>query len=111
VKTQVGTPRFHCLVSTCGRRGAVLYGGGIFACRQCHGLIYESQREAPHGRALSRAQAIRMRLGGSGGMAEDFPERPKGMHWQTYSQLLAKAEQAEMQSWPPVALRMILNDH
>jgi hypothetical protein len=52
-----------------------------------------------------------MRLGGSGGMAEDFPERPKGMHWQTYSQLLAKAEQAEMQSWPPVALRMILNDH
>lgn len=45
---------FRCPARGCGRRVAILYGGGIFACRHCHCLAYESQREAPHYRALHR---------------------------------------------------------
>lgn len=35
---------FRCPNPGCGRRVAVLYGGSMFACRQCHGLRYRSQR-------------------------------------------------------------------
>jgi hypothetical protein len=98
---------FLCPARGCGRRAAVLYGGGIFACRRCHQLVYESQREQPHYRALRRVQAIRMKLGGSGSMAEPFPEKPKGMHWRTYTQLVLEAEQADALSVPPWLFRRV----
>jgi hypothetical protein len=98
---------FRCPASGCGRRVAVLYGGGIFACRHCYRLAYDSQREPAHSRALRRAQAIRERLDGSGGMADDFLCKPKGMHWRTYERLCAQAEEAESRSWPPWLLRSL----
>jgi len=82
---------FLCPARNCGRRVAILYGGGIFACRNCYRLAYESQTESPAYRALSRTQNIRVRLGGSGSMAEEFPNRPKGMHRKTYLGLLRRA--------------------
>jgi hypothetical protein len=33
-----------------------------------------------------------MRLGGPAGTAEDFPEKPKGMHHKTYWQLIREYE-------------------
>src|SRR5579883_1132138 len=75
---------FRCPALGCGRRVAVLYGDGFFACRHCHQLAYESQREAPYSRALERAQRILIRLGGSGSTSQPFPAKPKGMHWRTY---------------------------
>lgn len=48
---------FLCPARGCGRRVAVLYGGRIFACRHCHDLAYESQREKPYDRALSRLRS------------------------------------------------------
>jgi hypothetical protein len=78
---------FLCPARGCGRRVAVLYGGEIFACRTCHQLAYESQREAPHNRALSRAQSLHVRLGGSGAVADGLPPKPKGMHCTTYGKL------------------------
>lgn len=90
---------FLCPANGCSRRVAILYSGSIFACRHCHNLAYDSQRESPYDRALSRAQDIRMRLGGSGSLADDFPEKPKGMHWRTYNQLCIEAEEAQNQSW------------
>lgn len=86
---------FLCPARGCGRRVAILYGGGIFACRCCYRLAYESQTESPAYRALSRTQNIRVRLGGSGSMMEDFPNRPKGMHRKTYLMLLHKANADE----------------
>lgn len=90
---------FLCPARGCSRRVAVLYSGSIFACRHCHQLAYDSQREQPHSRALSRAQAIRVKLGGE--PAGDFPDKPKGMHWQTYNRLCTEFEEAENHSWPP----------
>ena len=87
-------PWFHCPARGCGRRVAILYGGGIFACRDCHQLAYESQRE-PNGRALSRAQAIREKLGRSASMSEDVPDEPRGMHWRTYNRLVLQYEEAQ----------------
>lgn len=98
---------FRCPALGCGRRVAILYGGEIFACRHCHNLAYDSQSEPPHGRALLKAQAIRSRLGGSGSLAEDFPDKPKGMHWRTYYRLCNQAENAENHSWPPWVLKSL----
>ena len=84
----------------CGRRVRKLYcAGRYFLCRHCYGLAYESQRESPLYRALRRTQEIRLRLGGSGSLAEPFPVKPKGMHWRTYWRLRREAEEAfwEMQ--------------
>jgi hypothetical protein len=78
---------FLCPARGCGRRVAVLYGGEIFACRTCHQLTYESQREALHNRALSRAQGLHVRLGGTGAVADGLPPKPKGMHCTTYKKL------------------------
>jgi hypothetical protein len=82
----------------CGRRVAVLYGPGrYFLCRHCYDLGYESQRDNKTYRALRRAQNIRERLGGSANMMEPFPEKPKGMHHDTYMKLFWEHHEAEME--------------
>jgi hypothetical protein len=98
---------FLCPARGCGRRVAILYGGDIFACRHCHCLAYRSQREQGYQRALSHTQAIRVRLGGSGSIADPFPSKPKGMHWSTYQRLRLEAEAAAGRSWPPWLMRRI----
>jgi hypothetical protein len=91
-------PWFVCPGAGCDRRVAVLYGPGrYFLCRHCYDLTYESQRENEMNRALRRAQAIRERLGGSANMTESFPEKLKGMHWNTYERLWWKHHEAEME--------------
>ena len=78
---------------------AILYLGKFAVCRHCRQLAYESQREPPHYRALNRAQAIRMKLGGSGSMDEPFPWKPKGMHWRTYLRWVRKSKAIEERLW------------
>jgi hypothetical protein len=90
-------PWFVCPGAGCGRRVAVLYGPGkYFLCRHCYDLRYESQREDKMHRALRRAQTIRERLGGSANTREPFPEKPKGMHHETYWRLREEHDEAEM---------------
>jgi hypothetical protein len=48
-----------------------------------------------------------MKLSGSPDMSQDFPSKPKGMHWRTYWELCAEAEKAETESWPPWLLKML----
>lgn len=100
-------PWFRCPAVGCGRRVAILYGGGVFACRHCHGLNYETQHEQAWDRALSRYQKIRVRLGGRPGDAYSFPGKPKGMHWRTYERWCMKAGEAESRSWPNWVYRVI----
>jgi hypothetical protein len=81
----------------CGRRVSKLYGAGTyFLCRHCCRLAYASQREDRYDRALRRANKIRMQLGGEPGMASQVPNRPKGMHRQTYERLQSAAINAEI---------------
>jgi hypothetical protein len=81
-------PWFLCPARGCGQRVAVIYGGGIFACRKCHQLAYPSQSENPVDRAVRRADRLRARLGWPGGVLEGAGwDKPKGMHWRTYERL------------------------
>lgn len=89
-------PWFLCPGFGCGRRVALIYlGGGYFRCRHCLQLVYESQRENAGGRGLTKAQAIRRRLGGSANMTLPFPPKPPRMHWRTYWRLRREADAAE----------------
>jgi hypothetical protein len=88
-------PWFRC---ACGCRRAKLFlgsGDTAFGCRLCHCLGYRSRLESPAQRAVSRAVAARMRLGGSGNLLDPFPGRPRGMHRRTYDGLRAAALAAE----------------
>lgn len=78
-----------CPAVGCGRRVAVLYGGGVFACRNCHKLAYKSQRESPHDRTFRRADKLRERLGWQVGIVNQAGGKPKGMHWQTFWKMQA----------------------
>jgi hypothetical protein len=79
-------PWFLC--PSCGRSVALLYiVSSLFACRQCNGLAYRSQRALPRHRAISRARKIRLKLGGSASVEDEFPARRKGMHTRTYNKL------------------------
>jgi len=89
---------FHC--PACGRQSAILYGADVFACRHCLQLAYESQREAPHCRALHKAQGIHEKLGGTG-IVDDCVFKPKGMHWRTYTRQLERLRRAESRAVRP----------
>jgi len=85
-------PWFRCPARGCGRRVALLYGGGIFACRHCHQLAYQSQREEPYDRAARRADKIREKLDWEPGFLNGNGWKPKGMHWKTFERLSAQHE-------------------
>lgn len=77
---------FSC---SCGRHVSSLYSpnGGPWACRHCYRLTYATRQAIPRDRHLLRAQRIRERLGGSRSMMEDFPPKPRGMHWRRYDRI------------------------
>lgn len=81
---------FLCPAAGCGRCVAILYGGGIFACRHCYRLTYPSQREAYHDRTSRRADKIRERLGWEPGILNGSGWKPKGMRWRTFDRLRAE---------------------
>ena len=83
-------PWFLCPAQGCGRRVAILYGGGIFACRHCYRLAYPSQRETADDRAARKADRIRDKLGWELGILNGKGWKPKGMHWNTFKRLSAQ---------------------
>ena len=98
---------FRCPAT--GRRIVKLHsppGGDIFASRRAYGLAYPSQRERAYERALTRTQDIRIKLGGDPSLAAPFPDKPKGMWWNTYWRLREEANEAEHRSLVGVAERL-----
>lgn len=81
---------FLCPAQGCGRRVAILYGGSVFACRHCHKLNYQCQRETDDDRAVRRADKIRARLKWDAGILNGTGWKPKGMHWRTFKRLKAE---------------------
>src|SRR5205823_13264360 len=88
-------PYFLCPGAECGRRVTMLYSAGAsFLCRNCHQLAYRSQRQDELGRIISRADKLRVRLGGEPGWR--IPDRPQGMRKARYERLLATLLKADM---------------
>lgn len=81
---------FLCPAAGCRRRVAILYGGGIFACRHCYRLAYGCQRESLDDRATRQADKIRNRLVWEPGILNEHGIKPKGMHLRTYHRLTIK---------------------
>jgi hypothetical protein len=69
-------------------------GAYTFTCRKAYRLGYRSQRESPHDRSLSRAFALRRKIGGEGGIG-DYIEKPKGMHQRTFERAMERINGAE----------------
>jgi hypothetical protein len=87
----LGGSREWLICPRCGKRVAVLYAPGqYFACRQCGGLAYATQKKGAGDRASSKANKIRRRLGWPAGILNDAGGKPKGMHWATYRRLTAE---------------------
>jgi hypothetical protein len=103
-------PWFLCPASGCGRRVAILYGGGIFACRQCHQLSYPSQREPDDERATRRADRMREKLGWEPGILNGRGWKPKGMHWRTFDRLTAQHDAFVQRSLAGAARRLGLRE-
>lgn len=91
-------PWFLCPAPGCSKRIALLYGGHIFACRECHQLAYPSQREDVGDRILRRTNYIRKKMGWPAGIfnGKNFG-KPKGMHWRTYERLCQNHDVLERQ--------------
>jgi hypothetical protein len=101
---------FLCPVRGCGRRVAILYGGGIFACRRCHRLAYDSTRESAGDRATRRADHIRMRIGWEPGILNGDGPKPKWMRWKTFDRLVARHDNYVHRSWVGFAVKFRMTD-
>jgi hypothetical protein len=80
--------------------------GKVYACRHCHKLAYQTQREQPHDRACNRADTIRKRLGWEAGILNGNGSKPKGMHWQTFQRLQARHNDLVNQSLAGMAAKL-----
>lgn len=84
---------FQCPTQGCAQRVAILYGGPAFACRHCHKLAYESQRECFANIHRLRMDRVRKKLGWEQGTFTCNHPKPKGMHWKTFNRLKAEDHQ------------------
>jgi len=81
-------PWFLCPNIHCWRRCAKLYlSQKYFLCRRCNKLVYGTQRMNLWERLFHKAGKIKSKL--------DYGEdKPKGMHWKTYYDLIIRKEKA-----------------
>lgn len=98
-------PWFICPANGCGRRVAILYGGGIFACRRCYRLAYPSTREDSADRFARRADRLRKRLGWDPGMLNGHGDKPKWMRWETFLCLIEEHDRFVEQSLRAATLK------
>lgn len=84
----LGGQRHWFTCPRCSKRVALLYAPGrYFACRQCGGLGYRTQKKSLGDRASNAANKLRESLGWPVGIAKGDGGKPKAMHWETYWQL------------------------
>jgi hypothetical protein len=76
------------------REAASALGGRYFRFAEAYRLGYRSQRETPRDRSLTRAFALREKIGGEGGIGDYIP-KPKGMHRRTFERVMERIYRAE----------------
>jgi hypothetical protein len=65
-------------------------GGHRFLSRSAYRLGHACQRETRRDRLMRKARKLHRALGGDGqGLGGEAPDKPKGMHWQTYERRVA----------------------
>ena len=101
-------PWFICPTNGCGRRVAILYWAETFACRDCHNLAYQCQREVFDDRATRRVEKIRSKLGWEPGIFGLDGFKPKGMHEITYLRLMIQHDYFLRRSLAGIAKRLNL---
>ena len=101
-------PWFQCPNRCCGKRIAILYIGDTIGCRQCQGLVYESQRENNCSRSSRAADKLRDRLGWKRGFLHGEGYRPKGMHKTTFKRLALSHQQVTQKTLNVIAERFKL---
>ena len=109
-----GGLRYWFICPRCEERKAVLYKHPertTFACRNCHDLVYKTQRLDKLNRAYKRLKNIHEKLGAPSEVFIRFPKKPKHMHWTTYYRLRQQAREADKQIAGAVypMLRSVLN--
>ena len=91
-----GGERKWFLCPHCHTRVAVLYGADVeFSCRHCYRLSYSSQGEDYMDRMMRKSNKISAKL------LEDengYFDKPKGMHWRTYNNLILDFQSADNQA-------------
>ena len=112
VQTQIspcnlGGQRHWFTCPRCSKRVAVLYAPGrYFACRQCGGLGYATQKEGVGDRAMTKADKLRKRLGWKAGIANPNTGKPKGMHWETYNRLKSDHDELKQVSFHDIGRKL-----
>ena len=113
-----GPPRIYFLCPCCGRRCRMLYLHRLhFKCRQCARLNYYSQQvtkgddEAAYRMRQFIREKFKVKESLSPAEAESYwPDRPKGMHWKTYSRLMQELQVLQEEyarAWLAHAYRVI----
>ncbi len=88
-----GGLRYWFICRSCSNRASVLYRKGIYVCRRCMGLGYQSQLQQPIDRIYDRLNAIRERLRWQTGIINGIGSKPRYMHHSTYERLINEYEQ------------------
>jgi hypothetical protein len=96
VPWRFGGQRFYFRCD-CGRRVEKLHSarGKPWRCRHCYVLTYATRQATARERERIKTQKIRERLGGSLYFGDEFPAKPKGMHWKRYWRLWTEHEDAK----------------
>ena len=91
----------------CNKRVAVLYAPGqYFACRQCGGLGYATQKEGVGDRASTKADKLRRRMGWEAGILNGDGGKPKGMHWKTYQRIKSRHDELVQVSFHDIGRKL-----
>jgi len=97
-----GAQRTWLKCPLCASKRNALYLGpdGIWACRVCHGLVYQVQRLNPHTRHQYRAQEIkRKKLQALPGEMFGIPEKPFGMSNKKHNRIVEQIVRHEKLSF------------
>lgn len=96
-----GGKRWWFKCPCCARRAAVLYiTDGALRCAKCSRLSYASQRGKVTDRAWIRQRKLEAKLG-------DYGQKPKRMHWETFTYLREKISECERQKDSAFIMAMI----